>query len=459
MRNLRRQTFRPYNTSALVKILVIILVSLSAVQAQTIKVDQSVSFQTMSGWETHAQSGEIDFPASFAVYGSALLDQAVEAGINRVRLEVPGVWENPGPFNRRVAANDDPDPYHYNAAGFRWSEFDTTVTKVVIPLRNRLMARNEALIVNLCYVDFMNNGGSFYHANNAAEYAELILAAFNRMKTNWGFVPDLVEIILEPDAGENPSRWTPAKIGYCLSATQSRLAAAGFNPRFIVPSTTSCPVADTWYNNFKAASRDVMQYVDELSYHRYQNCDAVLLAENRDAAQTDGNRLSMLEWWDPNNSYTTLHEDIGPSGNAVAWQGGIIAYPDQPDNGGPLFLVNSSKNSFVMSSRMRLYRQYFKWIRHGAVRKGTSNANSIFDGLAFRNPGGNYTVVVKCGMGGTVTIRGLPAGKYHVTYTTGSEYNKSGPDQTITAGQGISVGIPAAGVLTVFADPPSGSKT
>jgi hypothetical protein len=304
--------------------------------------------------------------------------------------------------------------------------------------------------VTLTYSDFHN----YFHKDNPAEYAELILAVFNRMNSQWGFVPDAVEVILEPDNNSN-SNWTAAKIAACLSATQSRLAAADYHPRFIVPSVERCLDADTWYNNIKTADNSVIQYVDELSYHRYSNCSLAELAQNRDAAAADGNNLAMLEWWDSANSYLTLHDDLGPSGNGVAWEGGVIAYPNQPDKGGVYFLVDSSTNSITIASRAKFYRQYFKWIRRGALRKATSTTNANFDALAFRNTGGNYTVVVNCLTSGSFTIGGLPAGTYHITYTTASAYNQSAADQAITSGQYISTSIPAAGALTVYADAPA----
>jgi phosphodiesterase/alkaline phosphatase D-like protein len=418
--------------------------------AATIVVDPGTSYQTINGWEAHAQSGEIDFPSNFAVYGPTLLDAAVEAGINRVRLELWGDIENTTE-DANFASNDDGDPNHYNPSGFSWSRFDTRMNSVIVPLRNRLIVKGESLYINLCYVDFLQNGHTFYHANDPAEYAEFILAGFDHMQSGWGFVPDAVEIILEPDAGNNVGRWTAAKVAANLVAAQSRLAAAGYHPRFILPSVVDCTQANTWYDGVKAANPSAIQYVDELSYHRYTNCNATELAQNRDAAEADGNRLSMLEWWNSGNSYLYLHEDLGATANGVAWEGGVIAYPNQPDNGGPLFLVSTSTNSVTIASRTKFYRQYFKYIRPGAVRKGAIG-NSTFDPLAFLNTNGRWAVVVKCSTGGAFTIGGLPAGTYGVFYTTATAYDQHPPNQTIATGQNLSVSIPAAGVLTVFTD-------
>ncbi len=417
----------------------------------SITLNPATRYQTMNGWEAHAESGEEDFPANFAVYGPTLLDQAVELGINRVRLEVRADVENPGAPRQKVIINDNADPNVYNAAAFNWVNFDLRMNQVIVPLRTRLAAQGETLYINLCYVDFMNTGGSFYHSDNATEYAELILAAFNRMNSTWGFVPNAVEVILEPDTGTNTPRWTAAKVANCLIAAQSRLAAAGYNPRFIVPGNTNCAAADIWYNDIKTVNAATTQYIDELSYHRYVNCDAGQLAANRDAAQADGNRISMLEWWSSSNSYVTLHEDIGPGANGVSWQGSAIAYPDQADNGGQYFNVSSATNVVTIASRTKFYRQYFKYIRRGAVRIEAAGNNSSLNPLAFINANGKYVVVVKATAGQSFNVVGLAAGSYAIKYTTASQYNVDLPDQTISAGATLTTSVPAAGVITVYA--------
>jgi phosphodiesterase/alkaline phosphatase D-like protein len=422
----------------------------TATTTSTITVNPASSYQTMVGWEAVDQAGQYAFPSNYAVYGSDLLDQAVEMGLNRIRLEIHGDLENPtGPYSK-TAINDDADPYHYNPSGFNWAAFDVTVNNLLVPLRNRLATQGEHLYVNACYVDFLVNGQNFYHANNPAEYAELFSVVFNRMNSLWGFVPDAIEVILEPDAGaKNPTRWTAAKVAANLLATQSRLASEGYYPTFIVPGTTSCPNAGAWYANVKAADSRVTQYISELSYHRYSNCTTAQLQANRDAAQADGKHISMLEWWNGANDYNTLHEDIGPNGNAVSWQPEAIAFPGEP---GPLFQVDPSTNAITMNSRAKFYRQYWKYIRSGAVRKGCSTTNSNFDGLAFLNTNGRWVVVVKCSTGGSFTIGGLPAGTFGVFYTTATSYDQHPPNQTIGTGENLSVSIPAAGVLTVYTD-------
>jgi hypothetical protein len=82
--------------------------------------------------------------------------------------------------------------------------------------------------------------------------------------------------------------------------------------------------------------------------------------------------------------------------------------------------------------------------------KGVTNASGTFKGVPFRNANGKYVVPIKCTSGGRITVDGLPAGTYAITYTTGSSYNVSLPAQTIPTGGWVTFNMPAAGVVTVY---------
>jgi hypothetical protein len=402
----------------------------------------------MNGWEATAQAGQAQF-ADWNLYKNNLMDQVAADGINRIRLEVPIFTENVD--NTRAAVNDNADPFSINWAGFYFNEIDANA-EIITMLKSRLAARGETVWVNLCYVDFRDF--SFEHNTNPEEYAELMEATFIHLNATFGWVPDSVEAILEPDGTGNQNTghpWTAAQIAACVVATQNRLASHGWHPRFVLPSVMRCPDAVTWYNNVKSANPAALTNVDELNYHWYQPCTASDLQNNKNVAEADGKHLAMLEWIGAD--YTRLHEDL--KYGAVAWSQMSVAWDNSGpgDNGAKYYLIDTTNHTASIASRTKLLRQYFKWIRRGAVRKGTSTTNPNFDALAFRNTGGNYTVVVNCLTGGSFSIGGLPPATYHITYSTADLYNQSASDQTITAGQNISTSIPAAGALTVYADP------
>lgn len=419
-----------------------------------IVVDTNTQFQTMSGWEATAQAGLSDHTDG-DLYKDNLIDQAVADGINRLRIQIRHNTESNTP-NLDGSVNDNADPFSINPAGFQWGDNNGVDVQLEVAdmMRERLAARGESLYVNLCYVDF-KSAYTFDHHTNPEEYAELMEAAFLRTWTRHGWVPDAIELLLEADKTSN-IKWTGstttpsgAKLAAVMIATRNRLAQHGWFPKFIAPSPTNCDKADVIYNAMKAANPAIVQYMSELSYHRYTSaaCTQAQLDEIKAAAEADGLNISMLEKIGAN--YTTLHTDL--KAGVVAWQQYTLAY-DATDEGAEYYQINHTTHTVTIASRMKFLRQYFKFIRRGAVRISATSGNTNFDPLAFINPDGKYVTVVKAAAGGSLPpIAGLPAGTYGIKYTTATQYNIDLPDQTIGAGGTITASIPAAGAITIYA--------
>jgi len=425
----------------------------------TISLDSTVTYQTITGWEATAWAGEnIDNPAptvmsihpGFNNYIGPLLDMAVnDVGINRIRLEIRSGVENPqdhwmryqtGQINYNDGAgtdswrqvrytwiNDNNDPNHINESGFQFSELDNKIDKVVTPLKQKVEANGEHLYINLNMVDF--GKGNHGLSSNPEEYAEFALAAFQHIDSKYGWVPDALEIALEPHHGT----WDATKLGNALVAAARRLEANRYTPDFIAPSHTNAGGSISWYNTMKAIP-GVMTYLTEFSYHYYGgNNDANRRAIGNIAAQ-DGIRTAMLEWWSGGNSYHILHKDLKMAYNSTWQQGALIGVVtvDETEPNNPIVSI---------SDYSRFYRHYSKFVRAGAVR---------IDAVAFVNTDGKYVVVVKVPVGGSFSIQNLPAGTYGAKYTTYSEYDMDQPDILINAGDDLTTSIPGAGVITIF---------
>jgi hypothetical protein len=429
-----------------------------------ITLNGSVRFQTIVGWEGVAQAGQADI-SFFPTYRDAVYDKLVnELGINRLRLEMRANTENPQDYffrwqqgqitvqewncRRYETVNDNADVNIINAAGFKFSELDNAIEQVVIPIRQRLQARGEALYLNLNYVAFNNiggacGGGPYVHAN-PAEYAELMLATFQHMQARFGFVPNSVEIILEPD---NTPYWTGTLIGQAIVATGARLAAAGFHPEFIGPGTTNMTTAIGFFGAMVRVP-GVLTYLKEISYHRYAGVSNASLSAIADSAVKYNLRTAMLEriGADAND----LHADLEVGRNS-AWEQYVLAWSTQvSDNGAQYYRVDPAAR-ILTGQRTPALQQYFRYIRAGAVRIGAASDATQFRPLAFRHQNGKHTVVVNATAGGTFYIEGLPAATYGVTYTTSSELNVAAPDVVLAAGRLLRADIPNAGVITVFA--------
>ncbi|HMM80911.1 MAG TPA: Ig-like domain-containing protein [Pyrinomonadaceae bacterium] len=422
-----------------------------------------VKYQVMRGWEATDQAGQLFSPA-WNNYKDALFDSAVnDLGINRIRLEILSGIENPVDYfaqwragqitesqynaKRYEIINDDADPNHINSAGFKFSQLDSSINNVVLPMKQRLAARGERLWVNLNYVDF--GSSTFEHKSSPAEYAEFVLAAYQHMQSVFGFVPDTWEVVLEPDT--STANWSAGQVAAAIKAAGDKLVANGFTPSFTAPSVTSAANAPSYIDQISQTS-GAMSYVSEFSYHRYTGASTSILQQISDRAILYDKRVGMLEWIGAD--YVALHQDIKQGRNS-SWQQFCLAGPISwgPDSGDRYYIVDDTAPAnpvITMGSKTRFLTQYFKFIREGSRRIQALSGNQNFDPVGFVNANGKYVVVVKAGSGGSFSIQGLPSGTYGITYTTANEYSVALPDASVTTGQSLSASIPAFGVVTIY---------
>src|SRR3989344_1430316 len=329
-------------------------------QSSTITLNPGTRYQTITGWEANAGVG-LTYTPAFTNYIGPLLNKTVnEAGINRVRLEIRSGGENSqdvwalyrqyevtnGQCNlgvdcidyqtyrclRYSTINDNGDPNSTNVNGYKWSQIDDAVDNVVAPMRALIAANGEQLYINLTYVAFTDQmkqpqcpAGLQYIHSNPSEYAEFILATFQHLDTKYGFVPDSVEVILEPNLADTYWKAGGTSVGNNLVAAAQRLAANGYTPDFIAPSSSVMPRAQTDFDEMVANVPATLQYLTELSYHCYwarcRDDNNQLIQMGSRGTQNDIG-TSMLEWWpvvggDP--SYQVLHKGLKLANNS-SWQ-------------------------------------------------------------------------------------------------------------------------------------------
>ena len=447
----------------------------SNTQAAVITLDPGIRYQTITGWEATDFAGQ-DEPA-FPNYKDELFDLAInDLGINRVRLEIRSGVENDTDYyqlyhtgaidyatwraHRYATVNDNGDPSSTNLNGFHFTEMDARIEDTVLPLRQLAQARGEPLWINLNYVAFTGQigAGLEYIHDDPDEYAEFVLGTFQHLQSKYGFVPDTLEILLEPD---NVSQWSGSLIGQAIAAADARLKANGFSPRFVAPSTTNMGNAVSYFDAM-IQTPGVVPVLEELSYHRYSGVSDANLQAIADRAVQHGLNTSMLEHI--GSTYQDLHQDLTLGRNS-AWSLFVLAAPGAADPDGAYYRVdvsNPAQPVVELSSRGKFLRQYFKFVRRGAVRIGASSTDGNFEPIVFVNSGGKNVVVVKAAQGGDISIQGLPAGLYGIKYTTNSAFDVDLPDQVIGAGSALSTNIPAAGVISVYwrgaPPPPPGSE-
>jgi len=431
--------------------------------AATVTVDGGTRFQTISGWEATAYAGQ-DAPTYPAFRDTIYRMAAEDLGLNRIRIEVRASSEHTRDLyqerqagtidqatwraSRYTTVNDNADPNDLDMAGFHFTELDEAIDERVARFRQEVQRAGGTLHVNLCYVAFTGQNGpstSYIH-DDADEYAELVEATYRHLDTKYGWVPDTWEVLLEPDL---VSQWDGTKIGQAMVAAAARIQALGHTPRFVAPSTTNMGNANPWFDAM-AAVPGATDFLAELSYHRYSGTSVGAGQGIRTRTLANGVGASMLEHIGAD--YNELHEDLTVA-NVVSWQQFTFGGPNPSDDGSGYFRVdvtNPSSPVVNYASRTRYLRQYFKYVRQGAVRVAAT-ANDGVQAVAFENVGGGYVVVAKSSASAPVTVAGLPDGDYGVTYTTSSAFGTALPDVTVTGGSSVSATLPAAGVITFFA--------
>jgi len=444
-----------------------------------ITINANVKYQTMVGWDVMGQAGaqgdlfyQTNMENQYRNFRDTLMTLLVdEAGINMIQVELRCGQENSTDYwqsfwtdqsstnysnwkiNRYIPLNDNADPYSINWRGFQFSELDSTISQVVLPLKERLAAsRQESLYVYLNYLDFTSS--AFEHRSNPAEYAEFIEAAVEHIYNTWGFYVNGINIINEPDNGIDPGWSNGATVGNCTKALIDRIQSRGWDIDIIAPATLSMGQADNFFDNiWNTLADDDTSYIKLLAYHRYAGISADLqnIEERVLAHPLLGGFMN--EWWDYGNNHETLHEDLKNGANS-AWQQGIACSPFSGSKT-PLFRVDTTQSPphVYLAEKTKYTMLYCRYVRSGAVRIEAATTNNDFDPIAFINKKGNYVVVVKVLGSGSFGISGLPSGSYGITYTTPLEYDVDLPDITINEGEPLNASIPYEGVIAIHQKP------
>jgi len=441
--------------------------------AVRVVIDTAARFQRIDGWETSVRMWEQDkvndrFASSIEAYATAVANYLVDSvGINTVRLHANSGIENPrndwAPFysgamtyndwspGRYEKVNDNNDPMVANLAGFHFESLDYLVERMVLPMRAALAARGEQLRLNLNYTDFKWNAarqGTLSHATNPAEFAEFVLVCFQHLRDKYGLIPDSFEMILEP---ENTVAWTGDNIGRALVAVSARLAAAGFHPEFIAPSTTGMDHAVPYFNAIRSIP-GAGSLVSTLAYHRYGGEGEATARSIRDAAAAQHIKTAMLE--KVGAGIDQLMEDLTVA-NVSGWQQWAMADESSHPDEGAYYLraqVGAPPATAIkMASRTPHLAQLFRSVRRGAVRIGSTSSASDHVVAAFLNPGGQPVVVIRSRQAGSVVaVEGLPPGSYRVVTTSEFGVEATSGPVTIAAGGWVPVQTPKAGLATIL---------
>ncbi|MGL4281706.1 MAG: hypothetical protein ACRCS0_15190, partial [Albidovulum sp.] len=344
---------------------------------------------------------------------------------------------------RYVTVNDNDDPFHINQQGFDFANLDWQIDTTVLPLRQRAKARGDRLDVSLSYMAFTGqNRPSRYIHTDPEEYAEFMLAAFQHMKGKYGFVPDAVEVLQEP---ENSPEWTPELLGEAIAAMDRRLKAAGFDPRLIAPCVSDARDAVPWISGI-AEVPGAKAPLSELSYQRDGRAGLNTMAGIAETAAAMGLQVTMVS----SSSQRVLDRQLSgelTAGNVSAWGGSALASHYRTSPGEP-------DGALILGENARYFRQYTAFIRPGDTRIGAESSDPrLATPIAFAGPEGALVIVIRAGRAAQAEIPGLPAGAYRVSYAVETGSGEIEQPFAVAEGTPLLVDLPGRGLITITSRP------
>lgn len=453
-------------------IICFIVFNFSAFSQTEITIDSTITFQTIDGWEAVSNPLEASTVRDALLpHIDSLMNIAInDVGITRLRYSLKsGIEDSVDYFtqlmnknitydeyklHRYSKVNDNSDPFNINPSGFQYSGFKDNLDNLIIPFKKRVEENGEQFYFNLCFVDFVNQS-SFHHTSNAEEYAEFMTSAWLFMDSVYSFTPDGLEVILEPD---NADIWNKTHIPPSIAATGNRLSALDYTPEFIAPSVLNLGSVPDYINEI-ALNSTALEYLDVISYHRYAgNKNTKAQQEIVNLASQYEKKTSMLEY-DYNGDVNELHYDLKYN-NVTAWTKYALMFKSNEKFAYVFVDATDTLNPvYGICDQTKYLRQYFKFIRPGAIRLEASTSNSLINPVAFTNNSGNQVVVIKAEQGDSIQIQGLKPNEYGIKYTLGNydwggvaptDYDVDIQNQTISSGEILAFIMPGKGIATVY---------
>jgi hypothetical protein len=359
-----------------------------------------------------------------------ILDAAVfELGLTRLRLEV-------GPYMEK--GNDNADPDETNLDGFYFSWLDCCVEEIVLPIKDRIEKRGDKLVLTVSYA--IENWETPRWLQEPREYAEFARTALTHLRMKYQLVPDYWVLGNESRMGHS-----------AMMPLGEWMQGRGFVTRFAFPEAVNLQKSIEYMNELKREYPQAAAFIGQVTYHIYGKGGNPERNKLRDWARELGVTTAMTEKIaaGPEQLYLDLTEaDIsGWQRYALMWFG------DKPGNG-TYFMIKPDYSGFLRSQQYWELRQYFNYIRPGAVRVNITSSDASVKPVAFLSPRGKPVVVILNEGGDHESlIQGLSTGYYMLSFSAMGQSEEKLPPVEVTADLPAVIKLPSRSVVTLTADP------
>ncbi len=364
-----------------------------------------------------------------------------DMGITRVRIEV-------GPQVEQT--NDNDDPFRADAKAFRFAWQDDQVERHLLPLKERIEAAGDRMVVYVSY-DLRSKLTPAFLLE-PEEYAEMAVVFLAHIRERYGIEPDYWSVLNEPG---NDRPGDPRTCAELTAAAGRRIADAGFRTRMSGPECVNVAQADR-YLKAMAESPASLEHFRQITYHLYHGSaqNAAARRAVRDWARKLNITAAQTEWMEGTGLDVARHILLClTEADAVAWDrfgaDGFFTFPyrvwlDPKSDAMPLSLNATAHH----------IRQFSRYIRPGAVRVGLEGGSESVRGVAFLPKDKETPVVVLLNTAdrkAAAEIDGLPEGAYGGSFTSEPEkaYGREIPALRVTKSGRLAIALPPRSVTTL----------
>lgn len=360
-----------------------------------------------------------------------IIDAAVrDLGLTRFRLEVgPQVEMKKGTFR------------------FGWQDF--LVEKWLLPLKEKIEARGERMVVYISYD--LGSGNTPSWLLEPSSYAEMAVATLAHLKGSYGIEPDYWTVLNEPG---NSRPGDPTLVARLIAETGARIKEAGFATRMSGPEVVT-PGQFVTFMEVIASTPGALEVLGQLTYHLYWDPrNTGSRREIRRWAERLGVTSAQTEWLEGRGleAVEVMYLDLTEA-NASAWEQYGLAYEENRYNrrgGGDYFLISKDYSTHRMNKNAWYLSHFMRYVRPGATRIGVRSTEGGIKPAAFEAPDGRTTlVVINSDRGGrSLEIGGLPPGGYEAVVSGPGGLGERAGAFTVEAGAPLAFRLAGRSIVT-----------
>ena len=424
-------------------------------QEVTVTLDPNVKYQTLRGWSANPY-----YPGASRRQRDQVLDDAVnELGLTRLRWQQPN--GNRAEMRRWEWLNDNGDPDETDDSKLNTAHADEHIARYILPFKKRVEANGDPFELWLSPSFFV--GGSTgpvpaWLLHSPGEYAEHAVSFILYLKKKYDI--DTSHYAICNEAG-NHNAFTPSVVAEMTKVLGARIEALGLPTKGQFSDGINASV--TWrYIQAAKNDPDVWKYVDVLSYHWYGRDNQQYMDKIRGLARQKGMDTAQTEfmWLTTNHLYDDL-----TIGGVSYWS---IYGLGGPSPRGQNYHFHLNGTSFGRGRQFWNSRQVMHYVRPGAVRIEVKSSDPALRALAFdHHTRVTLVLIAKAPFpksrgkgprpaappGCTVTVHGLPSGKYGVSQSVHDRAYQELGLRTVSETGTLKIAVPSDAVLTVYPHP------